>query len=140
MSRSHFSAYTPVYSTITAVCTILLYLSYVLPIALGFLAFGRSWRTMGPWHLGRLYRPLAAISVLGCVVLIAIGMHPPNDKAAWVTAGMILVLFVAWFAGVNRRFAGPPILVPLLSAAVSPARIEIQNDQQERIVVEPEKA
>lgn len=112
-----FTAYTPVYSTITAVCTIFLYISYVLPTALGFVAFGRSWRTMGPWHLGPWYRPLALVSVIGCVGLIAIGMHPPNDKAAWVTGAMALLLVVAWFAGVKRRFAGPPVLQPVLQEA-----------------------
>lgn len=103
-----FTAYTPVYSTITAVCTIFLYISYVLPTALGFVAFGRTWHVMGPWHLGRWYRPLAAVSVLGCIGLIAIGMQPPNDKAAWVTASMCGLLAVGWFSVVRHRFAGPP--------------------------------
>ena len=47
-----FTLYTPVYSTITAVCTIFLYLSYVLPTILGARAYGRTWTTMGPWNLG----------------------------------------------------------------------------------------
>ena len=38
-----FTLYTPVYSTITAVCTIFLYVSYVLPTALGARAHGRTW-------------------------------------------------------------------------------------------------
>ena len=53
-----FTLHTPVYSTITAVCTIFLYLSYVLPTALGAWAYGRTWTAMGPWDLGRWYRPL----------------------------------------------------------------------------------
>src|SRR5262249_61918029 len=61
-----FTVYTPVYSTITAVCTLFLYLSYVLPIGLGLIAYGRSWTRMGPWDLGRWYRPLAVLTVLGC--------------------------------------------------------------------------
>src|SRR5262249_32421855 len=35
-----FTVWAPVYATITAVCTILLYLSYVLPTALGLIAYG----------------------------------------------------------------------------------------------------
>ena len=61
-----FTVWTPIYATITAVCTIFLYLSYVLPTALGALAYGRTWTRMGPWDLGRWYRPLAAVTVLGC--------------------------------------------------------------------------
>ena len=57
-----FTLYTPVYSTITAVCTIFLYLSYVVPTMLGARAYGRTWTTMGPWNLGRWFRPLAWLS------------------------------------------------------------------------------
>ena len=60
-----FTLHTPVYATITAVCTIFLYVSYVLPTALGAWAYGRTWTAMGPWDLGRWYRPLAVLSVAG---------------------------------------------------------------------------
>jgi amino acid transporter len=36
-----FTIYSPVYSTITAVCVIFLYISYVLPTAIGLIAHGR---------------------------------------------------------------------------------------------------
>lgn len=103
-----FTLYTPVYSTITAVCTIFLYLSYVLPTAIGFLTYQRSWKTLGPWQLGRWYRPLAATSVVGCGGLIVIGMQPPNDQAVWVFGGAIVLLTLAWFLVARRRFPGPP--------------------------------
>jgi amino acid transporter len=102
------TVYTPVYETMAAVAAILLYISYVLPTALGLRAYGTRWTTMGPWHLGRWYRPLAALSVAGCVALIAIGMHPPNEKSLWIVGGVLLVLAGAWFAMVRDRFQGPP--------------------------------
>lgn len=104
-----FTIFTPVYSTITVVCTILIYISYVLPIAAGLRAYGRSWTHFGPWRLGAWFRPLAVASLLGCTTLIVIGMQPPNDLALPVVAGMAGILVVAWFAGVRRRFAGPPL-------------------------------
>jgi ethanolamine ammonia-lyase small subunit/amino acid transporter len=107
-----FTVYTPVYSTITAVCTILLYISYVLPTALGAWAHGRTWTTMGPWDLGRWYRPLAITSLLGCGTLIVIGMQPPNERSIWVVGGMALLLAVAWFGFERRRFPGPPNVPP----------------------------
>ena len=82
-----FTIYTPVYSTITVVCAVFLYVSYVLPTALGLAAHGRSWTRMGPWHLGRWYRPLAAVCVLGCGLLFVIGVQPPNDKALGIVGG-----------------------------------------------------
>jgi amino acid transporter len=103
-----FTLYTPVYSTITAVCTIFLYVSYVLPTAIGLIAYGRTWTKMGPWHLGRWYQPLALLSIVGCIGLMVIGMQPPNEKAAWVVVGAIVVLSVCWFAGIRRVFRGPP--------------------------------
>src|SRR5262249_8000105 len=71
-----FTVYPPAYPTITAVCALLLYVSYVLPIALGFLAYGRRWTRMGPWRLGAFYRPLALLAVLGTVLLFLIGIQP----------------------------------------------------------------
>ena len=103
-----FTVYTPVYTTITAVCTIFLYISYVLPTLLGLVAYGRWWTHVGPWHLGRWYRPLAVVSVLGCVGLIVIGMQPPNDEAAWVLGGLTLLLVALWYGVARHRFVGPP--------------------------------
>jgi amino acid transporter len=105
-----FTVYTPVYSTMTAVCTILLYISYVLPSILGVRAYGRTWTTMGPWNLGRWFRPLACLSAIGCGGLIVIGMQPPNEHSAWVVGLMSLALAAAWFGSERRRFPGPPIL------------------------------
>lgn len=103
-----FTIYTPVYSTITVVCVIFLYVSYVVPTAIGVLTYGRSWTKFGPWQLGRWFRPLGILSVIGCVALIIIGMQPPNDKAVWVVGGMTGVLAALWFARVRHTFAGPP--------------------------------
>ncbi len=107
-----FTIYTPVYSTITAVCVIFLYISYVLPTALGLRAYGRTWTEMGPWQLGRWFRPLALLSVLGCVGLIVIGMQPPNEKAAYVVGGMVVLLVAGWFGVARQRFPGPPTGIP----------------------------
>ena len=100
--------YTPVYETMAAVAAIFLYISYVLPTALGLRRLRPAVDGDGPWSLGRWYRPLAAVSVLGCLALIAIGMQPPNEKSLWIVGGVLLLLAVLWFAGVKDRFAGPP--------------------------------
>jgi amino acid transporter len=103
-----FTAYTPVYSTITAVCVILLYVSYVLPTAIGLAAFGRWWTAFGPWHLGRWFRPLAVVSILGCAGLLVIGMQPPNERAAVVVGGLATALLAGWYGIARHRFPGPP--------------------------------
>lgn len=107
-----FTVWTPVYATITAVCALLLYISYAVPAALGFFALGRSWRTMGPWRLGVWYRPLTVVTVLGCVLLFLVGVQPPNEKALVTIAGLLAGLAVLWVAVERRRFRGPPVLRP----------------------------
>ncbi len=104
-----FTLLTPVYETITAVCTIFLYISYAVPIALGLVAHGRWWTRMGPWQLGVWYRPLALVSVIGCAGMIAIGVHPPNDSALYVILGVTALLVGVWFAVARRHFHGPPL-------------------------------
>jgi amino acid transporter len=105
-----FTLSTKVYDTIASTCAVLLYVSYVLPTALGLAAYGRTWTKMGPWTLGAWYRPLAALSVLGCGVLFVIGVQPPNDVALWIVLGFVGVLLALWFAVERQRFRGPPSL------------------------------
>ena len=102
-----FTIFVP-YSAIAAICVVLLYISYVLPTAAGFFAIGRTWKRMGPWHLGEWYRPLAAIAVLGCLFLIVVGVQPPNQQAIWIIGGIVVLLFVIWFGLERKRFKGPP--------------------------------
>ena len=103
-----FTVYTPVYSTMTAVCTIFLYVSYVIPTSLGALRGGQA-VAGAPWSLGPWYRPLAAVSVLGSLFLIGVGMQPPNQSAVFVVGGMSALLAVVWFGLERRRFPGPPL-------------------------------
>jgi len=103
-----FTIYTPVYSTITTVCVIFLYLSYGVPTLLGLLAYGRTWTEMGPWSLGGWYRVLAVICLVGCVFLLAIGVQPPNEKALWIVLGSWGVTALVWYTFMRHRFEGPP--------------------------------
>ena len=97
------------YETIAAIGTVFLYISYVLPVAAGLLAHGRTWTRMGPWQLGSGYKPLAALSVIGCLFLLLIGVQPPNHQALWIVGGTALVQGIVWFAFERRRFQGPPM-------------------------------
>ena len=104
-----FTALVP-YLAITAVCVILLYISYMMPTLSGLLAYGRTWTRMGPWSIGPAYRPLAALSLAGGVALFVIGVQPPNDVALWIVPGFAVVLGAWWFLHKRRHFPGPPKL------------------------------
>ncbi|MBN9690084.1 MAG: amino acid permease [Verrucomicrobia bacterium] len=97
------------YETIAAIGTVFLYLSYVLPVAAGFLAYGGRWRKFGPWQLGAAYRPLALVAVLGCLFLLVIGVQPPNHQAVPILGGTALLMIAVWFGLERRRFRGPPV-------------------------------
>ena len=102
-----FAAAIP-YLAITAVCVMLLYVSYVMPTLAGLLAWGRTWTTMGPWSLGRWYRPLAAVCVVGGIGLMVVGVQPPNDVALAIVPSFAAALFAWWWVFKRRHFAGPP--------------------------------
>ncbi len=103
-----FTVFSPVYSTITTVCIIFLYISYLLPTFLGLCAYGRSWTVMGPWSLGHWYRPLAVICIIGGIAIYIIGVQPPNQLALWVTLGTVALMAAVWFGGLRQSFLGPP--------------------------------
>jgi amino acid transporter len=103
-----FTVYAKAYSVITAASVIFLYISYVIPALLGFFAYGRSWTSMGPWNLGWWYRVFAVLSVLGCALLLAVCVWPPNDLNLTIVAVSVGVMLIAWFGLERRRFQGPP--------------------------------
>ncbi|MDQ8162728.1 MAG: amino acid permease [Gemmatimonadota bacterium] len=107
-----FTLYTPVYSTITSVSVIFLYLSYLMPTALGLRAYGRTWTTFGPWTLGVHFRWMACVCVVGIVLLLVIGVQPPNGKALGILVGAALLAAAVWYGWERRRFVGPPAVKP----------------------------
>lgn len=116
--------YAPAYSTLTTACVIFLYVSYVMPTAAGWLAFGKKWTRMGPFNLGpAAFKILAVISLFGVAILVWIGVQPPNDKALTVTLATAALLALSWFLGVGKVFRGPPVMS--IAGDVAPARKEV---------------
>ncbi len=130
-----FTVYADAYNTIAAAAVVLLYISYVLPTLLGLLAHGRSWTEMGPWSLGRFFRPLACLSILGCLLLSVICMWPPNEKVVYVVIGMAAALAIVWFAIVRRIFQGPPhgVLSKAQVQAIAAAEAAAHEGEEELV-------
>jgi LPXTG-motif cell wall-anchored protein len=42
------------------------------------------------------------------VLLVWIGVQPPNEKALTATLAALALLAAAWWLAVRRRFEGPP--------------------------------
>jgi amino acid transporter len=102
---------TPVYTIVVSCTVIFLFFSFAIPIALGLFAHGTSkWPTMGPWDLGpAVFKLFAFLSIVAMVLIFVIGVQPPNDMAARITLGFLVLTAVIWFGLEKRRFQGPPI-------------------------------
>ncbi|HVY21519.1 MAG TPA: amino acid permease [Bauldia sp.] len=112
--------------TIVVSCTVIfLFLSFIFPIVLGALAWGTpKWDKMGPWNLGRgVFMLFAVLSVLSMILIIVLGIQPPNDKAAYIVVGFFVLTAIVWFAFEQRRFKGPPMgeIIAARQAAIAEA-------------------
>jgi amino acid transporter len=104
-----FTMYTPVYSTVVSVTVIFLFISYGLPVILGYFAWGKRWTKMGPWNMGEAkYKLVALLCFLAICLIFFLGIQPPNDKALGITIGFLVITALVWFGLEKRRFKGPP--------------------------------
>jgi amino acid transporter len=101
--------YSPAFAALAAGCAMFLYISYAMPIMAGLFAEGKTWTEFGPFRLGWLSKPLAAISTLGGLLIIYIGTRPPNDVLDSYFIGLLGLIAVIWFGVARTRFPGPPI-------------------------------
>jgi amino acid transporter len=107
------------YFAITSICTVGLYIAYILPVYLRFRAGSRF--EPGPWTLGRHYR-WVNIGAMVFVVLVVYSLDIPivpagvpwNDAFDWTAVNYSpLVLIVGalvgiwWFVDAKKRYTGP---------------------------------
>ena len=102
---------TNIYTIVVNSTLIFLFLSFTVPIALGFFAIGTAkWPKMGPWDIGiPMYRLFAILSVLCMALIIYIAVQPPNDKVLWITLVFLILTAIIWVLFENKRFQGPPM-------------------------------
>jgi amino acid transporter len=118
---------------ITGICTVGLYLAYIIPVYLRLRA-GDSFQP-GPWNLGRRYRwiNIGAIFFVAVVVL-ALELPFTNAGVPWnsnfdatalnYTPGVLLlglVVAVWWVASAKNRYTGPVRTIDELEEAPAPA-------------------
>ena len=91
-------------------CAVFLYLSYMMPVAAGLRAEMKgTWTTKGPFHLGAASKIVAVLAIIGCALLIFVGVQPPNEKVGYLIIAMLIVMAIIWVGFEVRRFKGPPI-------------------------------
>lgn len=90
-------------------CAVFLYISYTIPVVAGIFAEGKTWTEKGPFNLGQWSKPIAIVASIGVIALTTTGFFPPNTPVFFLTLGMVVVLPIAWSAGVKNRFEGVPV-------------------------------
>jgi amino acid transporter len=102
---------TNIYTIVVNSTLVFLFLSFVIPIALGMVAFGTAkWPKAGPWDLGAgVFKLVSFLSIVGMAIIFYIAIQPPNDKVLWIVVGFLVLAAVLWFGVENKRFKGPPM-------------------------------
>lgn len=86
--------YSGAYSVVTSISVVGFYLSYGIPVYLGWR--NRSlWRSCrGPWHLGNLSSPISLLAIVWTIFICTIMVMPPNSRAGWGIVAVIAPLYV----------------------------------------------
>ena len=84
-------------------CAVFLYLSYLMPIAAAMKSeMGGEWKNKGPFNLGGSSILVAVLAVVGCAILIYVGIQPPQEKVGYLIVLMLLALAGFWFSMENN--------------------------------------
>ena len=84
-------------------CAVFLYLSYLMPIAAAMKAESAGeWKNKGPFNLKGSSILVAALAIIGCAVLIYVGVQPPQEKVGYLIVLMLLALAGFWFSMENN--------------------------------------
>ena len=103
--------YAAAFSVLAVGCAVFLYISYIMPVAAGVLAEGKTWKHKGPFDLGGMSKLIGVLAVIGGGFLVVVGVQPPNEKVLYVTIAMLAVMAIFWFVlGEKNRFKGPPVI------------------------------
>jgi amino acid transporter len=80
-------------------CAVFHYLSYLLPISAALKGeLGGEWTNKGPFNLKAASVPIALLAIVGCALLIFVGVQPPQEKVGYLIVLMILALAAFWFS------------------------------------------
>ncbi len=86
--------YARAYSVVTAISVIGFYVSYILPVFLGWRKKSRWTNQRGPWHLGRASNIINALACAWTLLICVVMVMPPNERAGLGTAGVIGFLYL----------------------------------------------
>ena len=92
---------------LASVSTVACYLSYGIPIYLGWRTRRTGWVSEAPWNLGRWGVLINVVALFWVLAICVILMLPPNELAAKTLAGVLVLLGMIYFSGALKRYQGP---------------------------------
>ena len=102
--------YGEAFAVLSTACAVFLYISYLMPVAAGLRAeMAGKWINKGPFQLGAASKLVAVLAIIGCALLIFVGVQPPYEKVGYLLVAMLIARLIIWLAFEARRFKGPPI-------------------------------
>jgi amino acid transporter len=101
--------YSGAYSVVTSISVVMLFISYVLPVALALRAERHTDRTdlRGPWHLGRFSTPIRVTAIAWTVFISVVMVMPPNELAGKSLGMVVVALALIYIFRVQKTYRGP---------------------------------
>jgi amino acid transporter len=93
--------YSGSYSVVTSISVVGFYLSYIIPVFLGWRRKSQWAAKRGPFQLGSHSNLINGIAVVWTVFVCTLMVMPPNTRAGLAILGVIALLFAL------HRFTGP---------------------------------
>ena len=92
---------------LAAVSTVAFYVSYGIPIYLGWKARPTGWVSEAPWNLGRWGYATNLVALFWVLAICIILMLPPNELAAKTLAAVLILLAITFYSGALKGYRGP---------------------------------
>ncbi len=98
-------------------CAVFLYISYLMPVAAAMVSeMGGKWKQKGPFNLGAASVPVALLAIIGCAILITVGVVPPQQKVGYLIVIGLLAMATLWASMESNRVLS--LIFAVLTAGV----------------------
>lgn len=104
------AAFAQALAAMTALSTLALYASYVLPIVYAVIARADGRLQRGPFTLGRWSRAVNLVAIAWVAVVTVLFVIPPNQLAGYAFAASLVLIGLGWSLWAKARFPGPKVV------------------------------
>jgi amino acid transporter len=113
--------YSGAYSVVTSISVVGFYLSYLIPIYLGWREKSSWISQRGPWHLGNASNGVNCLAILWTLFICIVMIMPPNLRAGAGIVGIMGVLLIFHLASGKHKTHKPNWIARLDSEPVAPS-------------------